>query len=218
MIMNYAENLGKRLANFNHVGYGSFQPNGIRGQCVWYVRGRAWEKCSADTKITGNADKWIGQAKSKGLKTGNSVCPNSIACFNRGSFGHVIFVEFVDGGTVYYTEANSNGDNKVSADDGVLKLQSMADFVARAGYAGCIYLTENKNESEEFEVVKTWKNGSTKEKVFAETSLKTHIGTLDPQEACDCLGVTNGKYLVKYKISGTNDYKTGFVAYSGGVK
>ena len=67
-------------------------------------------------------------------------------------------------------------------------------------------------------MAKTYKNGSTRENVFAETTFKTKTGSLDKYEQCECLDVVNGAYLVKYKVNGTNSYKTGFVKYNGGVK
>lgn len=69
-----------------------------------------------------------------------------------------------------------------------------------------------------FEMAKTWTNGSTKEEVFADTALNVKIGTLNPREVCDCLAVTDGRYLVKYQVGSTGTYKAGFVAYSGGVR
>ena len=79
--------------------------------------------------------------------------------------------------------------------------------------------TEQKaNEREGFEVAKTYKNGSTPENVYADTSLTTKIGSLDARETCECLAIVNGRYLVKYKVNGTSNYKCGFVKYSGGVK
>jgi hypothetical protein len=74
---------------------------------------------------------------------------------------------------------------------------------------------ENK---EEFEMAKIYKNGSTRENVFADTGLSLKTGSLNPWETCECLGIVDGKYLVKYKVDGTNKYKCGFVKYSGGVK
>lgn len=78
--------------------------------------------------------------------------------------------------------------------------------------------TEAQIIKEEFNMAKTYKNGSTRENVFAETTFKTKTGSLDKYEQCECLDVVNGAYLVKYKVNGTNSYKTGFVKYSGGVK
>lgn len=81
--------------------------------------------------------------------------------------------------------------------------------------------TEENNsniESGDFEVAKVYKNGSTIEKVFADTNLTKEIGSLDKYEQCECLGIQNNRYIVKYKVNKTNNYKVGFVKYSGGVK
>ena len=77
---------------------------------------------------------------------------------------------------------------------------------------------ETNNKEEEFEMAKTYKNGSTRENVFADTGLSLKTGSLNPGETCECLGIVDGRYLVKYKVDGTNKYKCGFVKYSGGVK
>ena len=80
--------------------------------------------------------------------------------------------------------------------------------------------TEPKKEKkeEEFEMAKTYKNGSTRETVYADSSCTKVIGSLDTWEICECIGIVNKRYIVKYKINGTNNYKVGFVKYSGGVK
>lgn len=65
---------------------------------------------------------------------------------------------------------------------------------------------------------KTWKNGSTSETVYADTSKKTVVGSLNARESCTCLDKVDGMYLVIYKVDGTSNYKCGFVAYAGGVK
>lgn len=70
---------------------------------------------------------------------------------------------------------------------------------------------------EEFNMAKKYKNGSTNEPVFADTGLTLRTGSLDKYEECECLDIVDGKYLVKYKVNQTDKYKTGFVAYSGGV-
>ena len=71
--------------------------------------------------------------------------------------------------------------------------------------------------------VKTWKNGSTPEKVYSTTTAckaqgKDNIGSLAPREVCNCYGIVENCYIVAYKVDGTAAYKTGFVKYSGGVK
>lgn len=78
--------------------------------------------------------------------------------------------------------------------------------------------TTTTTTKEVFEVAKTYKNGSTVEPVYADTKLSLKTGSLNAYEQCECLAIVNGRYLVKYKVDGTNYYKTGFVAYSGGVK
>lgn len=62
---------------------------------------------------------------------------------------------------------------------------------------------------------KNWKNGSTAETVYADTSKKLKIGTIDPYERAECLGMVNGKYIVIYNITNTNIKKIGFVDYHG---
>lgn len=79
------------------------------------------------------------------------------------------------------------------------------------------YISFNEEEDE----VKTWKNGSTAEKVFQTTTdckaQKNHIGTLSAHEVCACYGVVDGVYLVAYTVNGTTAKKCGFVKYNGGI-
>lgn len=65
--------------------------------------------------------------------------------------------------------------------------------------------------------------GSTSENCYKDSDFKTRTGSLDRYEVAECLGiVTNSKgenaYIVKYKITGTNNQALGFVRYNGGVK
>ncbi len=146
--VNYNKYLGKRLADFKNTKiYNS--NNGIIAQCVWYVRCRALEKCGINTGITGNANTWYNQAKSKKLKLSPIPISNSIACFSNGEYGHVIFIENVSDNTVFYTEANADNDNKLSADDGILKKQDLSSFIKRKGYQSCICLQSSQAENKE---------------------------------------------------------------------
>lgn len=82
----------------------------------------------------------------------------------------------------------------------------------------CIDTKEN-TKKEEFEMPKTYKNGSTTEVVYADSNCSIKIGSLNPYEQCECLGTVNNRYIVKYKIDlNKNNYKVGFVKYSGGIK
>lgn len=78
--------------------------------------------------------------------------------------------------------------------------------------------TTTTTTEEAFPVAKTYRNGSTPEPVYADTLLSLKTGSLNRYETCECLGIVNGRYLVKYKVDGSTAYKTGFVEYSGGVK
>lgn len=219
--MSIQNDVGKILADFTSYAYNGFQTYGIKWQCVWYVRGRAYEKLKKNTGIRGNGNQWFGAAKSKGLTTGYEPHPNSIACYDRNKYGHVAYVEDVIDNVVYYSEANITGDGKKSSDDGKVKKLSVGEFKKLNGYQGCIYLTDEKPKftpKESFNVAKTYKNGSTVENVYAESNFKTKIGSLNKYEQCECLAKVDDAYLVKYKINGISAYKTGFVKYSGGVK
>ena len=136
----YKNNVGNVIANLSSYKTNIDGFTGIKGQCVWYVRNRAYEKIGVLTGIGGNANKWFSTAQSKGLRTGSEPNTNSIACWNGGSYGHVAFVEYYDvgSGLVYFTEANWKGR---SSGDGVLQVLSINDFKNRkGGYQGCIYL------------------------------------------------------------------------------
>jgi uncharacterized protein YjdB len=63
---------------------------------------------------------------------------------------------------------------------------------------------------------KTYKNGSKSQTVYADTSKKTKVGSLDPKESCKCLGKIDNMYLVVYTVNGTSKQKCGFVTDSGG--
>lgn len=68
------------------------------------------------------------------------------------------------------------------------------------------------------EPVRRYKNGSTKETVYADTELTKVIGSLSPYEECDCFGIFNSRPMVRYKVDGTNNYKIGFAVWKDGVR
>lgn len=68
------------------------------------------------------------------------------------------------------------------------------------------------------EPVRKYKNGSTKEIIYADTNLTKVIGNLSPWEECDCFGIYNGRPMVRYKVDGTNNYKIGFAVWKNGVQ
>ena len=131
MSVNYKKSLGKRLANFNSEYYKPPINNASRGQCVWYTQGRAYEKKGVKIGARGNAKDVYQSCKKSGFQVSKYPKPNSIACFNGGVYGHVNYVEYVIADTVYYTEANSNADNVISVDDGILKKMQLSNWMAQ---------------------------------------------------------------------------------------
>jgi surface antigen len=105
-------------------------------ECTGYVRNRINTVKKRDTyiDIPGNGGDWWGNAQKKDppMSVGQEVRADSIACFSGpGSAGHVVYVENVKDGMVYFTEANADGgigDEKMSPSDGVLKCLSIKEF------------------------------------------------------------------------------------------
>lgn len=68
------------------------------------------------------------------------------------------------------------------------------------------------------ETMKKYKNGSTKEIVFADSECTIKIGELDRYEECQSYGIVNNRAIVLYDVNNTNNKKIGFVKYTGGIK
>lgn len=79
--------------------------------CVGYAWGRAYEAFGKKpTLSTGNADGWFSYNKNGGYyQYGSTPKAGSIACWKGGSYGHVAFVEKVDGSNVTITESIYGG-------------------------------------------------------------------------------------------------------------
>lgn len=114
--------VGSKIANTS-----SYNNNAAKGQCVWYVRGRAKEKLGFDPGALGNGNQmWYNAPKNAKLAaTVDNLRPNQILSYQSGTssagqkYGHVVFIENVIGDTVYYTEGGS-GYYK-NGTDGVVK-------------------------------------------------------------------------------------------------
>ncbi len=136
-IVNAKYTPGSRIANTS-----AYNNDAARGQCVWYVRGRAKEKLGVDTGAIGNANQMYvnARAEAKLPASKENIKPNMIVSYNKGtsdagqSYGHVIYIEDVVGDTVYYTEGGS-GYYK-NGTDGVVKTatrQGILDGVNTSG-------------------------------------------------------------------------------------
>ena len=151
MPINYEKSLGKRLADFNSKYYKPPVNTASRGQCVWYTQGRAYEKKDVYIGARGDAKNVYQSCKNSGFQVSKYPKPNSIACFNGGTYGHVRYVEYVIGNTVYFTEANWNADNSLSDDDGILKKMSLSNWMAQPFLQG--HVVVKKEELITFEVI-----------------------------------------------------------------
>lgn len=90
------------------------------------------------------------------------------------------------------------------------------DVANKLGQATTNVAVPEQKGSEEKPMYK-YKNGSTKETIYADTNLTKPIGSLSPYEECDCFGIFNGRPMVRYVVTGTNNYKTGFAKWIKGV-
>ena len=144
MGINYNKSLGRRLADFNTKYYKPPINTSSIGQCVWYTQGRAYEKKGVFIGARGNGKDVYQNCKNDGYQVSKYPKANSIACFNGGTYGHVKYVEYVIGDTVYYTEANENNDNTLTASDGVLKKMSLAKWMNQPYLQGHVVVKREK--------------------------------------------------------------------------
>ncbi len=143
---------GSRVANS-----ASYNNDAAKGQCVWYVRGRAKEKLGVDTGAIGNANEMYYNAKdsAKVSASAENIKPNMIVSYSKGTgsagqtYGHVIFIEDVVGDTVYYTEGGSgyyqNGTDgvvKTATKQGILDGVNTSGARMGSGVLGFIDLTK----------------------------------------------------------------------------
>lgn len=61
-------------------------------------------------------------------------------------------------------------------------------------------------------------NGSTPETVYEDTDCTKKIGSLDPHEKCEALGIFDGRVAIMYTQNGTRSEKVGFVKWQSGYK
>lgn len=117
---SYADSVGKKVANT-----AAYNNDAAKGQCVWYVRGRASEKLGKTLGSMGNANQMYYNAKPEAKldATTDNIKPNMLVSYavsgSGNKYGHVIYVEDVKGDTVYYTEGGSYYYN--NGTDGVVK-------------------------------------------------------------------------------------------------
>lgn len=74
-----------------------------------------------------------------------------------------------------------------------------------------------ENKESDFDM-KIYQNGTTKEIVYQDCNCTKQIGYLHPHETAECYGKINNVALIVYNIDNSNNKKTGFVKWLGGIK
>jgi len=122
-----------------------FTKYGYKGQCTWFTYGRVLEKLGIPlpSEFYGNAvDWWYANQKDNVYSYGSEPKPNSIVVWGGGryGYGHVAFVESIEGNTVYFNEGNFSIRK---AYDGKVKALSKEEIKNRGNLflKGYIYIT-----------------------------------------------------------------------------
>ena len=106
----------------------------------------------------------------------------------------------------------------ISGNNGNVDMNIMyRDLISEINGGGSVEPQPQEPEGSD-EPVRIYQNGSTPEKIYADTDLTKHIGTLNPYESCDCFGEFHGRAMVRYHVDGTDNYKIGFAEWLGGIK
>ena len=75
------------------------------GYCTWYVKNR---RGASIPNMLGNANTWYSRAAAAGMAVGSEPRPGAVGTTTRGSLGHVVYVESVNGdGTINISEMNA---------------------------------------------------------------------------------------------------------------
>lgn len=135
---------------------------------------------------------------------------------NKNAIHDILTVPLNCSVPVYADTANPNEHILISVNgkfysDGVIIDKNKFKYFGWGEYC------EGKRVVEEVKEM-VYKNGSTEEAVYADSNCSVKIGTLNPNEVCDCLGTFLNKAIVRYRIDGTSNYKIGFVKWLGGVR
>jgi surface antigen len=77
------------------------------GYCTWYVKNR---RGASIPNTLGNANTWYSRAAAAGMAVGSEPRAGAVGTTTRGSLGHVVYVESVNGdGTINISEMNYKG-------------------------------------------------------------------------------------------------------------
>lgn len=76
-------------------------------QCVSYTAWKVGQRTGNFPRYWGNANMWPGSARASGYETGSTPRANSVGVISAGFYGHVVWVEAVNGdGTIDISQYN----------------------------------------------------------------------------------------------------------------
>jgi peptidoglycan DL-endopeptidase CwlO len=76
-------------------------------ECVSYTAWKVYQTFGINTQYGfGNANQWPGNARAAGIATGSTPRVHSVAIWNVGYYGHAMWVEAVNGNTIYVSQYN----------------------------------------------------------------------------------------------------------------
>ena len=141
---NYSAKVGQKIADTS-----KYNNSAAPGQCVWFARGRAKEKLGKTIPAIGNANQMYYNAKDSAKldATKDNIKADILVSYKVGTSaagqtaGHVIYVEAVDGDTVYYTEGgygSNSGILKTTTKDKLLQGKSGSGSTIGTGIIGFI--------------------------------------------------------------------------------
>lgn len=88
-------------ANLSFLAYG-----GYVCQCTSYAGWKVYETYGVRISSWGNANNWGNSASAYGYRVDNNPAPGTVAYSTSGPYGHVMWVESVNGGTITLSEYN----------------------------------------------------------------------------------------------------------------
>lgn len=138
--------LASSYPNSGSIAYNSDPPNKLQafeGNCTWYAFGRANEKLGIvlSNQFIGHAATWWNETD---YPKGSTPAANSLAIWGGGTYGHVAFVEEVNGDNVVFTDANyvtttyPKGDGQIHGPDALTAAKMSAK--APGDFKGYVYL------------------------------------------------------------------------------
>lgn len=99
------------LIMFSHINVlaASNPYSGGNSNCTAYAWQRAYDVNGVEMPNFGNAGNWYNNAANAGYSVGTEPRANSIAVWTNGGYGHVAYVERVEGSQIYVTEGGYLG-------------------------------------------------------------------------------------------------------------